>query len=184
MADLVITEKDDLVSIANAIREKAGVEDSFAFPQGFLEALEEIGGDSMITASGTIIPAESQTGDSVLIDTGVVVTNNNTSYVLNNSIFCLWKNETANESTTTNGSYVFLFCQGTSSSHSYSYGIRPNGSVYNINSSVTNMKGDFKWNSGQTVKLSVKGNTTGNFTYGLVAGVEYGWAWIFKGELG
>lgn len=50
----------DLTSIADAIREKAGVSDSFAFPDGFIEAVSGIsagGGDSHWYTQ-TFIPAE------------------------------------------------------------------------------------------------------------------------------
>lgn len=55
--DLVITEKDNLVSIANAIREKAELTDNFAFPQGFIDAISgiESGGGDNPFKTGTFI---------------------------------------------------------------------------------------------------------------------------------
>lgn len=57
MADLVIANKDDLVSIANAIREKAESTDGLVFPAGFVEAISaiEVGGAKFST--GSITPA-------------------------------------------------------------------------------------------------------------------------------
>lgn len=48
----------NLLSIANAIREKAGLSDNFAFPQGFVEAISGIssGGDIKI-ATGSYVPS-------------------------------------------------------------------------------------------------------------------------------
>lgn len=48
----------DMVSLANKIREKAGVSDGLVFPNGLIEAIEgiETGGGVI---SGTIVPAES-----------------------------------------------------------------------------------------------------------------------------
>ena len=50
----------NLTAIADAIREKAGVEDTFAFPAGFVEAIAAIesGGGGMKVAYGKVIPAE------------------------------------------------------------------------------------------------------------------------------
>ena len=58
MADLVITEKQNLVNLADAIREKAGLEDGMSFPAGFLEAVAgiESGGGAEVSF-GTITPA-------------------------------------------------------------------------------------------------------------------------------
>lgn len=49
--ELIIANKEDLVNIADAIREKAGVEDTFAFPDAFAEAISaiETGGDIKMT---------------------------------------------------------------------------------------------------------------------------------------
>lgn len=181
MADLVITEKEKLVEIANAIREKSGTSDAMAFPNGFLEVVNSIGGDSAITASGTLTVAENQaSGVKVVVDTGVRVINSWSGYVSDNSIFCLW----INSKSLVAGSYLFLFCQGISTTDSFSYGVTPNGDIYNVNAAVTYMVGDIKWNYGETVKLIINGSTTGKYAYGLIAGVEYCWAYIFKGELG
>lgn len=46
MSELVIAEKADLVAIADALREKTGVNDNFTFPAGFIEAIEA-GGDGV-----------------------------------------------------------------------------------------------------------------------------------------
>ena len=42
MADLVITEKQKLVEIANAIREKVGLDDGMSFPHGFVSSIEKL----------------------------------------------------------------------------------------------------------------------------------------------
>ena len=54
---------NNLLSIADAIREKAGLEESFAFPAGFVEAIAgiETGGDVQI-ATGTITFTDAKTG--------------------------------------------------------------------------------------------------------------------------
>ena len=59
MADLVITEKEKLVEIANAIREKAGTSDAMAF-DAMSEAIAAIDKGAIYT-SGTITPAETIT---------------------------------------------------------------------------------------------------------------------------
>ena len=56
MGDLVITQKENLVSIADAIREKAGIEDGMSFPDGFLEAVEGISTSNVVYEMGEYIP--------------------------------------------------------------------------------------------------------------------------------
>lgn len=49
----------NLISIANAIREKAGLDDSFAFPQGFIDAIASISaGGGLVTEVATASFAE------------------------------------------------------------------------------------------------------------------------------
>lgn len=55
--ELVITEKDNLVSIADAIREKAGLAENFAFPQGFIDTISGIESGGGRKVQGTYIPA-------------------------------------------------------------------------------------------------------------------------------
>lgn len=52
---IVLCNESDLVSVADAIREKAGLEDNFAFPFGFAEAIAGISGgdDTYRIAKGT-----------------------------------------------------------------------------------------------------------------------------------
>lgn len=129
------------------------------------------------TASGTITVAQDQlSGNLVTIDTGVVVRNALNTYVALNSIFVLWKKTTEK----IKGSYIVLY---THNALTYTYGYRPNGSAYNTESSST-MKAEVKWESGESAKVNVNGDTTVNFTFGLVAGVEYGWYFEFFGETG
>lgn len=78
MSDLVITQKENLVSIADAIREKAGIEDSMSFPDGFLEAIAgiESGGGGGIPSNitelaGGTYTAASDIGQSFQIEHGV-----------------------------------------------------------------------------------------------------------------
>ena len=51
---------NNLKSVADAIREKAGLEESFTFPAGFVEAIAgiETGGGGVLMAGGTVTPAE------------------------------------------------------------------------------------------------------------------------------
>lgn len=42
MSELIISNKEDLTSVANAIRKKAGTTDSLDFPEGFIETITEI----------------------------------------------------------------------------------------------------------------------------------------------
>ena len=58
MADLVIANKDDLVSIANAIREKAESTDGLVFPAGFVETIANISANSGLFVIETYTPAE------------------------------------------------------------------------------------------------------------------------------
>jgi hypothetical protein len=46
MSNLVVANKSDLVAIADAIRTKAGLSDSLSFPQGFIDAINSISGDT------------------------------------------------------------------------------------------------------------------------------------------
>lgn len=49
MRDLVYANKSDLVAIADAIRTKAGTSNSLSFPQGFIDAINSINGDTNST---------------------------------------------------------------------------------------------------------------------------------------
>lgn len=46
MSEYVITNKSDLVSVAEAIREKSGITDTLTFPTGFVSAIGEIQSNS------------------------------------------------------------------------------------------------------------------------------------------
>ena len=76
----------DLTSIANAIREKAGLTDSFAFPEGFVQAIAgiEAGGASFgdfdEVTSGTFVPSEDITA-TYAIDVGFSFQNSQDSFV-------------------------------------------------------------------------------------------------------
>ena len=65
MADLVIANKDDLVSIANAIREKAESTDGLVFPAGFVEAISGIEAGGFF-AEGEFTPANNISTDFIL----------------------------------------------------------------------------------------------------------------------
>lgn len=65
MSELVIANKSDLVTVADAIREKAGIEDGLAFPEGFAEAIAaieagEIPSNITEIAGGTLTMASDQ----------------------------------------------------------------------------------------------------------------------------
>ena len=57
MAELLIQDTS-LTSIANAIREKAGLTDSFVFPEGFVEAIAGIEAGGLKVEYGTLTIAE------------------------------------------------------------------------------------------------------------------------------
>ena len=59
MSEYVIAEKQDLINIADAIREKAGISGGLALPEGIIEAVAgiEVGGEISFT-NGKIIPSE------------------------------------------------------------------------------------------------------------------------------
>lgn len=46
MSEYVIANKSDLVSVAEAIREKSGTTDTLTFPTGFMSAIGEIQSNS------------------------------------------------------------------------------------------------------------------------------------------
>lgn len=132
------------------------------------------GGDiSPFMQIGTYIPSEDQN------ETVFEINNPDRTFnvdCINKSIFLLWKNETG----IANGSYIVMFCNGTSTGSSYSYGVRPSGSIYNTNQSSI-MHVNLTRVNWDRMNVTITGNTTANFTYGLVAGVEYGWGFIYKG---
>lgn len=166
-----------LKAMADAIREKTGDTALIEWlaNKGFAEEIAgiESGGGGVLTASGTFIPAEDQT--STLIDTGVALSDSYGGPVGEVCLFMLWKNNKQ----TVNGSYEFLFWRRGSTGYCYSYGYRPGGNVYNSNTSSTMIA---EIGGGQEpdspVVFNVKGNTTANYTYGLVGGIEYGWALV------
>lgn len=132
------------------------------------------GGDiSPFMQIGTYIPSEDQK------ETVFEISNPDRIFGIDygsKSIFLLWKNETK----IANGSYIVMFCNGTSTGSSYSYGVRPSGSIHNSHTSDT-MKVTFTRVNWNRMNVTITGNTTANFTYGLVAGIEYGWGFIYKG---
>lgn len=73
MAEMVISDKLDLVEVANAIREKAGTSDALAFPVGFAEAIAAIESGTQLPEgvshmmTGTLIPASDQ--KTIVLDT-------------------------------------------------------------------------------------------------------------------
>lgn len=165
-----------LKQIADAIREKGGTFDNLAFPAAMAEAIAAIeaggGGCDFFAAYGTYIPAENHDGVSVYFDTGIKYGNQTFN---DDCTFILWKNSGY---TRVNGSYEFLFRTSNNSGYSYSYGTRPNGSVYYENTSRT-MVATVDLSSNKTIQIEVKGATSANYVYGLVAGVEYKWAFIY-----
>lgn len=71
MADLIIANKSDLVSIADAIREKAGLTDGMSFPDEFLDVVNGIESGIVVDLPsgyalecGTYIPASDITDSS------------------------------------------------------------------------------------------------------------------------
>lgn len=136
------------------------------------------GGGGPFAAWGTYTPAEDQT--STTFDTGCKINASLSSYLQSNSLFVLWKNS----KNRTNGSYLFLMWHSAASGQCYTYGVRPGGSVYNSNTS-TAMNASMPSSNGTVdVTITVTGDTTANFTYGLVAGVEYCWGWVWLGDEG
>lgn len=143
-----------------------------------IESIEAGGGGGDISPFfriGTYIPSEDQTKTVFKIISEEELFN---IYSDSKSIFLLWYNSV--DPLITNGSYMVLFANSNVGGHCYSYGIRPSGSVYNTNTS-SNMDVKFTRISPYEIDVTVKGNTTANFTYGLVSGVEYGWGFIYKG---
>ena len=60
MSELLITKKQDLQNIANKLKTKIGKTDEMSFPNGFMEAIDDINGatsqklqDKTITENGT-----------------------------------------------------------------------------------------------------------------------------------
>ena len=66
MSELVITEKDRLVEIADAIRDKAGLTEEFGFNDDFVQAINGIQSSNLIT--GKIIPTQNITSYTVTLD--------------------------------------------------------------------------------------------------------------------
>lgn len=167
-----------LKTIADAIREKAGTSDSLAFPTAMAEAIAAIeaggGGCDFFDAYGTYIPAENHDRVIAYFDTGIPY-KNQTFNDGNNCTFILWKNSGY---TRVKGSYEFLFRTSNNSGYSYSYGTRPSGDVTYANNSTT-MNAKASLSSNKTIQIEVNGTTTGTYVYGLVAGVEYKWAFIY-----
>ena len=62
MDDLVVAAKNDLLSIADAIRTRCGIDDALSFPNGFIDKINGIGGsgDTFETQSKTVTPTETQ----------------------------------------------------------------------------------------------------------------------------
>lgn len=161
----------NLCEIATAIQNKAKTEDSIEVGAmaGMINALEA--GIFGIPVYGYITPAEDQT--STIIDTGISTSVG--SFYDKGFLFVLWKHSTE----TVNGSYIFLYRD---KGHCYTYGIRPSGDVYYSHTSSTMTA---SLTSSGTHVFTVKGKTTANATYGLVAGITYGWCVIdTKGVLG
>jgi hypothetical protein len=71
MSDLVITEKNSLISIADAIREKAELSENFTFPQGFIDAVSEIK-TGIKCAIGTFTTASDVTNYTITHNLGVI----------------------------------------------------------------------------------------------------------------
>ena len=144
-----------------------------------IESIEAGGGGGDISPFmqiGTYIPSEDQTKTVFKI-----IREENSFLDINSvekSIFLLWYN--CVDPVITNGSYMVLFANSNVSGRCYSYGIRPSGTAYNDNTSMF-MGATFKRISPYEIDVIVEGDTTGNFTYGLVSGVEYGWGFIYKG---
>ena len=57
MSELIIAEKNEFISVADAIREKAGIADKLSFPEGFAEAIAAIeAGGGGTSVCGTFTP--------------------------------------------------------------------------------------------------------------------------------
>ena len=166
-----------LKQIADAIREKGGTSDNLAFPTAMADAITAIeagggsgGGGGPFTAWGTYTPTENQ-NDLIIIDTGIAVGGHP---AMIDYIILLWRN---GGSKRVNGSYEIALGRKTTSGYCYTYGITPSGSVYYGNqSTVMVIKLDTA--NGNYV-LKVNGKTDTGFVYGMVAGVEYTWAFIY-----
>lgn len=143
---------------------------------GLIAAIES-GGNSEFAASGEFVPAEDHDKKEYTIDTGIIVKNPKSTYVKDNTIAFLLKNEIGQ----INGSYIFAYNGGNGTQ---AYGYRPNGSSYNTDgSSSMSVVINWDWNGTNKISLTINGGTTANYTFGLKAGVSYKWGLIFKGEL-
>ena len=96
MSDLVIANKSDLVSIADAIREKARISDGLVFPDGFMEAISELEVGSISTlANGEFVSAEDVSGK-YRIYTNLGRNVSGDYYCPDNCVFVLWLDQLLN----------------------------------------------------------------------------------------
>ena len=108
MAEYLVKDTS-LTAVANAIREKAGLENSFAFPDGFVQAIEEI-------SAG----ADTSVEDSIVSRTiSGAYTNNNVTNIGSNAFNGCSRLTSVNfPAATSIGSSAFMNCRGLTSINS------------------------------------------------------------------
>lgn len=148
------TKVDDLATLIAAIESGGGS-----------------GGNGPFTTWGTYTPTEDMDKVDVEIDLGVDFSGVSFS---GDRLFLLLRNGSYAR---VNGSYEVLLHRNVVSGYTYSYGTRPGGSVYNTNTSTT-MTANITIKNKRLFAI-VSGATSANYTYGLKAGVEYIWAFVY-----